>query len=271
MAIIRQKKKHLLFAALLGMLVMAVPLGIYSGMITCQMKSKEKQVNSLKQQMNAEKTYQAYCLKTSKNKGDQIQREDLEEISLKTKENLNLPGISDLEGKYLSAGTEAGIIITDSMTYAAEGINDDLRTYFYDYIILPEGIDTGDLFDIRICFPNGEDYVVAVGKKVQSVLEGGAFINATEKENLLLASAYVDTTVYEGARIYAALYVSDYQQAAQPDYPFNLYVTQLATWDPNLVEQLESETNRQNREILEGNLFDFMGVMMGGEMIQGID
>lgn len=267
MAIIRQKKKNLILAMILGIVITAIPLGIYGGIVTNKAVRVQKEVDTLKTQMQQEKAYTAYCFKETKSKGERIAAEDLVKVSIKTKDAFDVPDVSDLEGKYVAVETKAGVIITDSVVYENQGLEDDVRTYLYDYIVLPQGIDTEDMFDIRIRFPNGEDYVVAVGKKVQSVVESGAFIDASEKENLLLSSAYVDTTVYEGAKIYAALYVEDYQEASVPNYPFNLYTTELASWDPNLIEELETETNRQNRQILETNLFDFMGVVMGGETL----
>lgn len=267
MAIIRQKKRNLILAMVLGIVITAVPMGVYSGTITYMKINTDKKLKALRKEISAEKVYTAWCLKTSKSKGELIEAEDLEEISVKTKNEFKVPDRSDLEGRYLSVGTEAGVIITDPVVYEDQGLRNDVRTYLYDYIVLPVGITPDDMFDIRIRFPNGEDYVVAVGKKVESMVESGAFINASEEENLLLSSAYVDTTVYEGAKIYASLYVADYQEASRANYPFNLYTTQLASWDPNLLEEMETETNRRNRQMLEQNLFDFMGVVMGGETL----
>lgn len=270
MAIIRQKKKNLILAMISGIVIAAIPLGIYSGIVTHKKLTADKQIKVLEEKRKEEKTYTAYCFKEAKSKGDLIVADDLQEITVKTKNVLSVPTVSDLEGKYLAVGAEAGMIITNSMIYEDEGLEDDVRTYLYDYIILPDGISSEDLFDIRIRFPNGEDYVAAVGKKVESVVENGAFINASEKENLMLASAYVDTRVYEGTKVYAALYVADYQEASEPDYPFNLYTTELAIWDPNLIEEMETEQNRLNRQMLEQNLLEFMGVSMGGDTLISI-
>ena len=270
MAIIRQKKRNLILAMLLGIVITAVPMGVYSGTVTYKKLMTDKEIKNLMEEINSEKVYTAYCLTRSMSKGELIRAEDLEEISVKTKSSFKVLDRSDLEGRYLSVGMEAGIIITNSVIYQDCGLEDNVRTYLYDYIVLPEGISSDDIFDIRIRFPNGEDYVIAVGKKVESMVESVSFINASEEENLLLSSAYVDTTVYEGAKIYASLYVADYQEASCVNYPFNLYTTELAAWDPNLVEQMETETNRLNRQILEKNLFDFMGVVMGGETLTDI-
>ena len=57
----------------------------------------------------------------------------------------------------------------------------------------------------------------------------------------MISSAYVDTTVYEGAKIYASIYVTDYQPLSVVNYPVNLYVTRLSDWNPNLIEEIKEE------------------------------
>ena len=133
-------------------------------------------------------------------------------------------------------------MITDSMVYEAGAQTGSIRTYLYDYIVLPEGITTQDQFDIRIRFPDGEDYIVATGKRVESMVDTGAFIHATEEENIMLSSAWADAAVYEGTK-------------------------EQMSWNQNLTQSMDTETNRINRQMLEQNLFDFMGVMMGGETL----
>ena len=51
------------------------------------------------------------------------------------------------------------------------------------------------------------------------------------------------------------------------NYPVNLYTTEQMSWNQNLTQSMDTETNRINRQMLEQNLFDFMGVMMGGETL----
>ena len=270
MAMIRTKKKQFVTACLIGMLICGIPFGIAGGALLHRHGVLKQELARLQKEKEAEHIYTAYSFREDKNRGDCIMAGDLEQIDLVSGEVLQFPKRGELEGKYLSAGAKAGIIITDPMLLSEVQIQDDIRTYYYDYITLPQGIGAGQIFDIRIRFPDGEDYVIAVGKRAERVMEAGAFINADEKENLMLASAYADMTVYEGTKIYAALYTSDYQQAVAVDYPCNLYTNTLATWDPNLLQKMDTEENRRNRQILEGNLFDFMGVTMGGAGTQTI-
>lgn len=267
MAMIRQKKKNLILSMILGMIVTSIPLGIYGGTMTYKKTDAEKKAQALEAQMAGEKEYTAYCLKESGHKGDLLDEDALVPVVVKTESDFFVPDKSDLLGKHLSAETKAGIMITDSMVYEAGAQTGSIRTYLYDYIVLPEGITAQDQFDIRIRFPDGEDYIVATGKRVESMVDTGAFIHATEEENIMLSSAWADAAVYEGTKIYASLYTSDYQTDSVVNYPVNLYTTEQMSWNQNLTQSMDTETNRINRQMLEQNLFDFMGVMMGGETL----
>lgn len=65
MAMIRQKKKNLILSMILGMIVTAIPLGIYGGTMTYKKTDAEKKAQALEAQMAGEKEYTAYCLKES--------------------------------------------------------------------------------------------------------------------------------------------------------------------------------------------------------------
>ena len=58
MAIIRQKKKNLILSMILGMVISAVPLGIYGGNITYKKIQTEKKMEQVKKQISEEKSYQ---------------------------------------------------------------------------------------------------------------------------------------------------------------------------------------------------------------------
>ena len=106
MAIIRQKKRNLILAMLLGIVITAVPMGVYSGTVTYKKLMTDKEIKNLMEEINSEKVYTAYCLTRSMSKGELIRAEDLEEISVKTKSSFKVLDRSDLEGRYLSVGLE---------------------------------------------------------------------------------------------------------------------------------------------------------------------
>ena len=78
MAIIRQKKRNLILAMLLGIVITAVPMGVYSGTVTYKKLMTDKEIKNLMEEINSEKVYTAYCLTRSMSKGELIRAEDLE-------------------------------------------------------------------------------------------------------------------------------------------------------------------------------------------------
>ncbi len=152
-----------------------------------------------------------------------------------------------------------------------ETVRTDMKTYLFDYIFIPEQIKKGEIFDIRIFFPNGEDYVVASGKCIEDRSEQGVYINVTENELFLISGAYVDTMIYDGAKMYASKYIAANQELSKPNYPVNIYISKLSQWNPNFREEIDIETNTEKRKILEDNLFDFMGINIGNSYDSSMD
>lgn len=260
MAVLRQKKRNIIIAAVVGLAVGILPTGIITGIVLGKYNNLNKTITEEKAKY---KLYTGYVLNSELARGHVMAAEDIREIAFYSTSDIESVDAAGLIGKTLRQETKEGIIITGPMVYDDTGIEDNLRMYMFDYIAVPEEVDNGTMFDIRISFPNGEDYIVAKGKTLESRTEEGIFINATERERLMLSSAYVDTTVYEGAKIYASIYVSDYQPYSVVNYPVNLYVTKLADWNPNLIEEIERETDVEKRQVLEKNLYEFMGVSIG--------
>ena len=260
MAVLRQKKRNMIIAAIAGLAVGLVPTGIIAGVIWNRYNTLDRYITEEKEKY---KLYTGYVLNEELARGHVVAEQDIREITFYSTSDLKSVEISKLIGRTLRQGTEEGIIITEPMVYEDTGLEDSLRMYMFDYITVPQEIDNGAMFDIRIAFPNGEDYIVAKGKTLEARTEEGIFINATERELLMISSAYVDTTVYEGAKIYASIYVSDYQPLSVVNYPVNLYVTRLSDWNPNLIEEIKEEMDVEKRQVLEQNLYEFMGVSIG--------
>lgn len=260
MAVLRQKKRNIIIAAIAGLAVGIIPTGIIAGIVWNKYYNLDRTITEEKEKY---RLYTGYVLNSGLARGHVITEDDIREIAFYSTSDIESVDASGLMGKTLRQETKEGIIITEPMVYEDTGVEDSLRMYMFNYIAVPDGVDNGTMFDIRISFPNGEDYIVAKGKTLESRTEEGIFINATERELLMISSAYVDTTVYEGAKIYASIYVSDYQPYSVVNYPVNLYVTKLADWNPNLIEEIKEEADVEKRQVLEENLYEFMGVSIG--------
>ena len=264
MALIRQKKKNLIASALIGAVAAIIPLGAVLFGVWGKYISLDKKYNEWRREY---KKYTVYVASEDKGKGDILETNELNTVTFYSKEIISDTDSKNVKRGILRQDITEGMLVTSSMVYEDTGIEDNLRTYMFDYIQIPDSVKKGDVFDIRISFPNGEDYIVAVGKTIQDRTDTGVFINATEKELLMISSAYVDTTIYRGAKIYASIYVTGYQEMSVVNYPVNMYVTELSDWNPNIVEELKEFSDTEKRHKLESNLYEFMGTYMGsGEM-----
>ncbi len=134
---------------------------------------------------------------------------------------------------------------------------DSDRYIHYSCINLFSGIAVGDLVDIRICFPSGEDYIVVSHKKIINIDENGVVLKINEEELLKMSSARIDMNTYAGTYIYAVKYLSDEQKPATSYYLLNEYVLSLCEWNPNIVDKVFSQENLKKRYDFEQNLVKF--------------
>lgn len=126
---------------------------------------------------------------------------------------------SDEEAVYL-AGEEifskqaridipAGMRILTVME-AEEEYEESRRECTFMEISLPDVLKSGDMVDVRIQYPNGENYCVLERKKLQrsetNCLESRFLLS--EKEQLYISSALYDQTFYAGTKLYAVRYVT---------------------------------------------------------------
>lgn len=122
-------------------------------------------------------------------------------------------------------------------------------------VTLPvSNIASGVYVDVRIMFPNGEDYIVLAKKKMSNLyLEQCLFtLELEEDEILTLSSAIVDTYTVTGTRMYVTTYVApNVQEAPAPTYLVRKETLDLITSSPNVVKQMAHTLNASLREEME--------------------
>lgn len=136
-------------------------------------------------------------------------------------------------------------------------IANDTREYEITVTNLMTDQKEGDYVDVRIMFPNGEDYVVLTKKLVQNLnLENCvwyAYLN--EEEILRMASATIDAFTISGSYIYATRYVEEnIQDEATPDYIVKQETISLMNTDPNILTIATETLNASARYSLENRL-----------------
>lgn len=264
MAILRERKKKIILAASVGFATGILPAGLLAAYIGTKYQLVKSEYDRNKELYMP---YEQYVLTSDLKRGDVVEEDDIEKVVFYSEKEVEKTDREDILGMVLKQEVKNGIIITPSMLYEDKGISDDLRTYYFDYINVPLNVTDTDVFDIRISFPNGEDYIVATAKTLDGRNEEGVFISATEEELLKISSAHVDASIYEGAKIYASVYVTDYQKEPVVNYPVNMYVTKMSDWNPNLLEKITKEADVYKRTSLENNLYDFMGISIGNTYV----
>ncbi len=140
------------------------------------------------------------------------------------------------------------LVTTELLSKADNIVQDDVRKQEYNMIVLPTDLTTGDYIDIRVMFPNGQDFIAVAKKEVEIPLIDGVessdtiWINLSEDEILHMSCAIVDSAQVKGSKIYATKYTeAGMQNAATPTYPVNESTSQLLQSDPNVVEKAMNE------------------------------
>lgn len=258
MAVIRQRKRNLALAMVIGLMLGAVPFALFGIHIYIRAGEIREELHAVKGEISSRKLRYMYILKNDKQKGDEILHTDLMKCEVYCSSEMPEPAsANDLVGKKLKLNTAKMSIINSNMVYK-EDISDDVRLHEYSFLDLHDEISEGSYIDIRITFPNGEDYIVAEHKKVMNRKDSSLCVYVTEEEILLMSSAKVDLDTFDGTKVYAILYAKDYQLPASKDYPANEYVCELADWDPNIIKKVFTEEGRLKRKNLEQNMADFL-------------
>lgn len=257
--VIWQRKKNLIIALLTGVIISSIIFGSILVVEVFNYNVCKEELSEIKNEQKGYTNVKAYSLNSDKRKGDLISEKDLVELHLYGENNLTgLASKNDLVNKELKIDVSKGTIMNLSMVHKQDKVADDVRLHIYSDIELHSDILEGSVVDIRITFPDGEDYVIANHKKIVKRIEDNILINVNEEEILKLASAKVDRNTYQGTTIYAVLYVKDYQEAAKSDYPVNASVIELGSWDPNLLEEVFNSETANKRVVLETNMNRFV-------------
>lgn len=162
----------------------------------------------------------------------------------------------DIIGKVIKINALQSTAVTEEMVFEDGPLDPSTRKEEVQYVRLPLQIADGDTVDIRIVFPNGEDYIVVAKKKLDSVdFEGqNAFFKDTEEEANLLQAALVDAYIND-AELYMKVYPEPELQAApRTTYVPNSAVLDLMTMNPQIVNSAKWKLVESLRNSLEDRL-----------------
>ena len=159
-------------------------------------------------------------------------------------------------GSFAITEIAPGQPITKNMVTALE-IAKDTREYEIQVAHMMVDQKENDVIDVRIMFPNGEDYLLLAKKQIKNLsLEGSLFYTYLNEEEILrLSSATVDAYTTTGTRIYTTRYVeSNIQDAAEPNYLVRAETLDLMKNDPNILTLAQKTMNLSARMEMENRL-----------------
>lgn len=229
-----------------------------------QSKELKKQVAYYRKLEQESRYLTVWTLKKDLKAGDNIKKSDLSEVNVQVRNGAHVSGMADSKaiiGKHVKTALKKGTLIQPDLIYEGEVNQDDLRIKELSCLKLPQQIQENEYIDIRIGFPDGEDYVVVKHKKVLALLVDeeskttlGIRLELSEEEILRISAACIDVNAYKNTQLYAIEYKADFQKAAKHNYPINQKVFDLLQWDPNVAEHTSFRGEERKRVILEKNL-----------------
>lgn len=250
-----------------GALLAGIPL---TGMLMSERQNTQQTKESLDYYVQLHEQYSytnLYVLTQDVTAGEELTADMFQALRVQSSENLSAaqsPAKEDLLGKRLKISLAKGAALSTDILYEGAEIADDERRVELRELELPQNLRENEFVDIRIVFPDGEDYLVIGHKRVYHMIrddEGGVSalqMRFLEEELLRYQAACVDTKTYQDTRLYAVRYTGEFQPAAQVYYPVNRAVFRLLQWNPNIVDLFVVEEEQERRAQLESSLEQFL-------------
>lgn len=250
-----------------GALLAGIPL---AGMLMLERQSARQTKESLDyyEQLHEQYNYASlFVLTKNVTAGEELTADMIRMQRVQSSEDLAIAQSftqEDLLGKRCKVSLTKGAALSADVVYEGEPITDDERRVELCELDLPQTLRENEFVDIRIVFPNGEDYLVVGHKQVYGIIrdeeEDASVLQLRflEEELLRYQAACVDTRTYRDTRLYAVQYTGEFQTAGQVYYPVNRAVFRLMQWDPNIVNLFMVDEEQDRRTVLETGLEHFL-------------
>jgi predicted hydrocarbon binding protein len=234
-----------------------IPTVILGGIGAFLISRYEKKVDDLETQINGEIATK-YIFAQNLDMNHTIEESDIKLASVKAESTpTDALGKNDLDkilGKILKINVKANTVISESLFYEDDKISTvGERLQEFNMVLLPSDLKVNDYVDIRVLFPNGQDYIVLASKKIEKlsntakqadedeVITDGSdtntiWVKLDEDEILNMGSALVESYLTNGAKLYAVKYTNPASQLVKYEKS-NL----LALYDQKLTELLAAK------------------------------
>lgn len=288
---LRRGTPRYLFATIVSMAFMVILCILVSFLIVRRISNKYKlELNTVKEQFKLQEAY-VYEAKQDIPAGSLILEENLNYIQIHSTQNKNHFMKEENIGMVSKIDIRKGTYLLEDM------LADDLEAGFlreieYNVFFTNSNLNNNDFVDVRILFPNGEDFIVLSKKSIKDLNKetGNCFLWLDEKETLDMAGAVVDSYLYPGTKLYTTKYLEpSLQEPSITTYKPNLSTLALIEKDENVLrlwkeldgilekakDQKENQSFHKNQKIrkdLEFRLQEFYEStnILFEEPIQGV-
>ena len=132
------------------------------------------------------------------------------------------------------------ILTASTVTTEENTVTKDVRTMEYNMLTLPINLTIGDYVDIRITFPDGQDFIVIAKKEIKNIQGNTVTFDMSEADIVMLNSAIVESYIMKASNIYIAKYVEPGMQEKAANVP-TAEVIRLIETDSNIVSTAKNE------------------------------
>lgn len=252
---IKRSTKQYLIVSLISLFVLIVAFVIAYIAGTKQIKNKyESELSILNEEISANKQF-VYVAKTEIPRGEQINinNTSYEEV------------FSDMQGVYITEEDMGKISVVDiqpgshimSNMITPEKLDNTLREEEFNQLYLNSNLMDNDYVDIRITYPNGENYIVLAKKAIKNInlQESDCFLWLTEEEIVTIQAAIVDAYKHTGSKIYTTKYIEPtIQDASIVTYTPPQEIIDLINRDPNILSIASTALNKEIRKSIDSRL-----------------
>jgi hypothetical protein len=248
--------------SLVSIIIICMAFVVLYFTIIRQIKKEYRQdLDILKEQLESNEVF-VYEAKIDIPAGSRIKEEDLiyrascsdkPQSYFMTKEDIGMTALMNIR-----AGTQ---VIGGMLTGGT--VDSNLREVEYNVFCINSNVIQNDYVDVRIRFPNGEDYIILSKKRILSpnIESFQCFLWLKEEEILNMSSAIVDAYIYSGAILYTTKYIEpNLQEESIPTYQPSLASLTLMEQDKNIVDKASKEVNKQLRKAMENRLTEYMNL-----------
>jgi hypothetical protein len=253
---IKRTTRQYIIVALICIVVIGGAAVITSVILTSQIREEYNQQLSEVYKEKVMNQRNVYVAAGDIMKGDLITADNVKKMTVYSSQPEETYVGEDGMGKAALLDIPEGTHLQNNML-TEMAVTSELREVEYDVINVNTDLINNDTVDIRIFFPNGEDYIILTKKEIKGITAdtGSCFLWLTEEEILRMASATVDAYLYNGAKIYTTKYIEpNLQVSSRVTYEPSVSTQLLIRDNPNILETATNELSKQVRKAMENRL-----------------